>query len=400
MPRLALATIVAALSVAAGILAGSGGLSAAAVETLLLPTGVAAVMLAAFAALLSLYAVLRVGRTQADVDRLARSVDGALRRMAEGNERHATTVGTLADTVNREIGGMIERLSQGSEPPAPSAAPPEMGGNVVPLAARGRTTPQDFAESTAAAAYVWTPETPIEICLQPIIDISKSTAAGFEVFARLILPDGGETMVSRMHGDRPPLDLARFERAMVLAAVAAMRRQLGATGRDLPLHVPVSSALLGDMESVREIVDLLRLYPASAAALVLSLPAAHLTGPARRDEGGMAALSAAGVPFAVEGWPGAAQDIASLPGKGVAYLKLATHRLLEREKPRRGQVPVLDIAEAAHAAGLTIIATGVSSDEDAVSLIDLGIDLMLGELFSGPRRLKSGDEQAPRAVGV
>ena len=37
---------------------------------------------------------------------------------------------------------------------------------------------------------------------------------------------------------------------------------------------------------------------------------------------------------------------------------------------------------------VTIIAVNVANDEDAVSLLDLGIDLMAGPRFGGPKRLK------------
>ena len=40
-------------------------------------------------------------------------------------------------------------------------------------------------------------------------------------------------------------------------------------------------------------------------------------------------------------------------------------------------------------AGIDVIATDVHSDEDAVSLIDIGVDLMTGERLSAPRRLKT-----------
>jgi hypothetical protein len=41
------------------------------------------------------------------------------------------------------------------------------------------------------------------------------------------------------------------------------------------------------------------------------------------------------------------------------------------------------------AVGVEIIATDVGSEEDAVSLIDMGVDLMTGERLSAPRRLKT-----------
>ena len=45
-------------------------------------------------------------------------------------------------------------------------------------------------------------------------------------------------------------------------------------------------------------------------------------------------------------------------------------------------------------AEIEIIATDVASDEEAVSLIDIGIDLMCGERLSPPRRVKD-DSHGP-----
>ena len=41
-------------------------------------------------------------------------------------------------------------------------------------------------------------------------------------------------------------------------------------------------------------------------------------------------------------------------------------------------------------AGVDVIATDVQSEEDAVSLIDMGVDLMIGDRLSAPRRLAGG----------
>jgi EAL domain-containing protein (putative c-di-GMP-specific phosphodiesterase class I) len=61
-------------------------------------------------------------------------------------------------------------------------------------------------------------------------------------------------------------------------------------------------------------------------------------------------------------------------------------------------MPAWSIVEQVNAAKATVVATGVSSDDDAVSLLDLGIDLMAGPRFGGPRRLKpeGGAQRAGR----
>ena len=64
-------------------------------------------------------------------------------------------------------------------------------------------------------------------------------------------------------------------------------------------------------------------------------------------------------------------------------------RLLDRVKLRKGQPNGAALVEIADGAGVEIIATDVASEDDAVSLIDMGVDLMSGERLSAPRRLRT-----------
>jgi cyclic-di-GMP phosphodiesterase, flagellum assembly factor TipF len=48
--------------------------------------------------------------------------------------------------------------------------------------------------------------------------------------------------------------------------------------------------------------------------------------------------------------------------------------------------------EAAAAFRAEIVATDVVSDDEAVRLIEIGIDLMAGERFAAPRRLAAGTD--------
>ena len=77
-------------------------------------------------------------------------------------------------------------------------------------------------------------------------------------------------------------------------------------------------------------------------------------------------------------------------------------RRAERCHPveRRRGLPGVELAASAGEAGLTLVATGVSRDEDAVGLIDLGIALMVGERFSGPRRIRSAAARQAAMTGT
>jgi len=66
-------------------------------------------------------------------------------------------------------------------------------------------------------------------------------------------------------------------------------------------------------------------------------------------------------------------------------------------KTSRRPCPAATIIESAVANDVTVIAVNVANDEDAVSLLDLGIDLMAGPRFGGPKRLKQdGGSRAGR----
>ncbi|MDP3897224.1 MAG: EAL domain-containing protein, partial [Mesorhizobium sp.] len=402
MPRLALATILAALLVTAGFIVGSSGRPAATIpmDPALAAMGIAAVALSAVAVLIGLYATIRARRTQMDVDRLARSMDAALRRMEAGTDYGTTSVAALTEALNRDIGGLLDRIARGDEAAATAGAGAPSGDNILPLQAPGRRATQGGA-APGQLGIEFNLDRPLEISLQPIVAVAESAAAGFEVHARIALADGSEKDVRRIAGNASAAELARFECALVRAAVETSRRQLGAQGDGLPLHVPVSAALLVDADAVRDLEDLFRLHPAAAMSLVFSLPGELFTNAPLQQRKSIAALAAAGIRFAAEGWDAGRDEIAALPGKGVAFLRLGANRLLDREKSRRRSAAASDIIEAANAAGLTILASDVSTDEDAVSLIDLGVDLMVGERFSAPRRLKSpGAVADARAVGA
>ena len=65
-------------------------------------------------------------------------------------------------------------------------------------------------------------------------------------------------------------------------------------------------------------------------------------------------------------------------------MKIAAERLLDRAKVRKGAPTGAALVEMADGAGIDVIATDVQSEEDAVSLIDMGVDLMTGERLSRP----------------
>lgn len=330
------------------------------------------------------YLHFKVERMRGDIDRLAHTLDGALKDLAAGNERNSLTLGALTGTIDRQIGGMLEKIETAARPEAP-ASPPSGGSDGASQDTGGRKAPQktDAGERLPAG---WA-DRDLELSLEPIVSVSQGAAAAFEVHAHILLEDGSERVVRRLSEAANPADLCAFELAVVKAAIHASRRKLAAEAR-LPLHVAVSAALLGNEAAVGELCGLLDLHSGLAKGLVFSVPAEQFATKDNTVRHGIVRLTISGAIFAAEGWPREEDALERLKLQGVRLVKLSADRLLDRERMRRKSPSGADLAELIDRSNMAIVAVDVASDEDAVALLDLGVDLMRGERFSPPRRLK------------
>lgn len=384
--------LVLALLALVGVLEASSaqGLGAVNAEGVILP--LAAIAVAAVSIVVALLAMRTARRAQSDFARLSRSMEMALRELASRSDRGAASLDEFNRRIGEELRALAEKTAAGPGQNLPSGSeqsPQPASGIAPPLvdmrAEAEAVTPETLQAVLADAVRQGT----LEVSLQPIISVSQSEATGFDVHAHVELPEEGRALdVRRLAQPVPGLDKAAFEAAMVRAAVTAGRRQLGTATERMPFHVAISEALLESPAEVEAVAELSRVHRALAASLVFSIPASLLT--ARGDvRERIDLLTATGFRLAVEGWEGEAGDLRQAKSRGVHFLKLPANRLLDRERMRRKAPGGQELAEAAVAAGIAVIATGVVRDDDAVSLIDLGIDLMQGERFSGPRRIRS-----------
>lgn len=351
-------------------------------------------------ALVALVASLRTMRSnvalRSDLHILARSLDTALRQVVTRSEKDAASFGEIASSVS----GEIERLS---EQVATRADADDRAGasNVVPHpAARRARSAQPAATAShpsaadAEAAYLKAVAAgAFDLSLQPIVSLARSAATGFEVFASLAL-EGGQRVDMRRSAAAPPGQAAAFERILFMTALQTGRKRLGSASASMPLHVAFSDALLGDGKEFGTVLETLQFYPDLSRSLVLSLPAEVLENAQHRQA--LELLSSKGVPLAAEGWIEAADG--TTPA-GLSFLKVPANRLLDREKSRRRQPQAAGLVEWAASREITVIATEVMSDEDAVTLLDLGIELMAGPRFGEPRRLRAEDGR-PRLAHI
>lgn len=366
--------------------------AAAAEDAAALPTAAffGALAVALLALIIAWIALARARRVAQQFDTLLYSVDHALRQVASTSVSSASTIGEMQDAMRGEIETLSRRLAERDE----RGEADDGGRNVIKLASARPSSPGKARGAPSArkveAALVETIEAEdIELSLQPIVSVDANAAVGFETFVHLEIDDELAVDVGRL-ADGAELARAALERLTITRAAEASRRMLGSGGEKSPLHCPISENLLRDATEMEKTIGFLQLHPPLARLVVLSAPSALLLNANGAVRDAINRLLDTGISFAAEDWDGGVGNIAGLRASHAGFLKLSTDRLLDRARTRRKAPSGLDIVAAAAEAGIAVIATGVATDEDAVNLLDIGVDIMVGERFSPPKRLRPG----------
>lgn len=221
----------------------------------------------------------------------------------------------------------------------------------------------------------------LDISLQPIVSIAEGRTVAFDAFASVDLPGQGQEHVRRIApGDA--VDLVEFDVAMFLASVQTARQRLGMASEQTKLHVAVSEALLLEPDALEEICKILRVHPAIARSIVISLPwsaryRSDLLPSVRR-------LFDAGLVLALE--HGAEDAVAAVDLPPIGFLKVDAAALTAIAEASHQQMKGGLADFWAHRRGCVIV-SGVESEAQAGQLVDLDIDWMTGSLFAEPRRL-------------
>lgn len=318
-----------------------------------------------------------------EVGRLARTLDSVSRRLDAEASQNRATIAELSKTLAQVRA--IESIQSRSTRDETLA----FEGNVVPLPVTGKKAAQTPAPAPASSQFL--PEQfsgELTLSLEPIVDVTNHAAASFEVFAYLKAADGTEHIMRRMDSGGPVLE---FASSLIDAALLVARRQLRDDAKRMPLHVAVSSAFLADAGAVGKAAEAFRINPALAETIVFSLPPDVFTE--RLAAKGANVLARHGATFAAETWPDGVDPMGQLAALGVTIVKLPAERLLRSATSKRGPLPGAGIVAAA-GTQLTVIATGVTSEDDVLTLLDLGIEQMSGPAISPLRQVKPTPESA------
>lgn len=351
-------------------------------------TSAATLLLAIGAAALAYRAFNRANLVVAELERLTRSMDAAIKDVSLRGDREAAKLADLNATVSSRLDALSRKKATKPATDNESIATDERSGESGKAGAAGPAVPVDpEIEAIDTALRRMVAGGTADLSVQPIIAAGRGEAGGFEAHFHIQPEEGKPVDVRRLDRQVADVDPAILERLAVVSATEAIRRRLGDIGERKPVHVAISSALLQDGFEFAAVLDIFKLHPSLARSVVLSLPAEIVES--GQHAAALELLSGLGIRFAVEDGTGSQPEMDQIKKAGIGAVKIAADRLLDRGKSRKAGPDGTMLVELARGAGLDIIATGVQSEEDAVALIDMGVDLMTGDRLAAPRRLKS-----------
>ena len=268
---------------------------------IVLVTASATMLLSIGAAAFAYRAYNRANLVAAELERLTRSMDAAIKDVSLRSDRDSAKL----DEFNATLSGRLEALTAIVSPAeqdddAELHAPARKGKQAL----RHRQTAADTSEFSAVdvALRRMVAGGQPDLSLQPIIAAGRGEAGGFELHFHIQPEDGKPVDIRRLERQVADVDPAAYERLALVTATEAARRKLGDISEKMPVHIAVSSALLQDGMEFATVLDIFKLHPALARSVVLSLPSDLLQS--GQHSAAIELLSSLGVRFVYEDWTG------------------------------------------------------------------------------------------------
>ncbi len=289
------------------------------------------------------------------------------------------------DLVEDQVGalqGMADDMRESLVAPAARSAAPS-----APLAG-----PMGLHEEIADAIDA----SRIDLCLDPILDLGDRKTRHFEVSIRLRSEDGEifnpEAFSAALAGTglRPRIEALTFGETIRLAGEFVARGAYadlfsvasGESLRDLGFHAALSGALAPDATL--------------GARLVMSIAQSEVRafGPAHWEA--LAALSDAGLRYALVDVVDLDMDFEGLVGRGFQFVRLDAQVFLQGLAAPHGFVPAADLCRHLSGLGFTLIVSRIAEERELVKVLGFGALLGQGRLFGGPRAIRQ-DRSATRS---
>lgn len=302
--------------------------------------------------------------------RTAEELDTLRQRLEKSGERNQDLVSEM-----RIVRGLLTKLAERKAKPAASS-PAEVG---APLA-----QPQDD-ESLLGEVRAALEANRVDLYLQPIVALPQRRPRHFEVFSRIrnqagevILPERYIPLAER-YGLMTTID--NFLLFRTVQIIRLIRRK----GLKTAFFLNMSPSAAGDREFMDQFASFLVENRELSDFVVLEFNATDLLGHDRWLSEQLQRLKDFGYRISVDGIDTLSVDYTELARRRVDFAKIDCDLLLDIDQQALSSTDPGELREAMAEYGLQLIATHVEDENSVIELLDAGIELAQGYLFSSPR---------------
>jgi len=345
-----------------------------------------------------------------------RDVDAAPARAAI----HELTaeVGLLGDLIHQiatTLSDHDDALASLSRAPMPVVTAPEVV--IDPEAARrariealaaeraeaARLAEERAAGERAAVISAALTEGRVEVHLQPIVQLPQRRTRGYEALVRLRLDENTLLLPHEFiatveeRGFGPTLD------ALVLTRALAIARHLGSKEGGIFVSCNFSAATWSSSKALAALSRILDKYREHTGHLVVEMPQSVFRALDPTSLGLLGAMSANGVRFALDQLNDLRLDPVSLFDRGIRFVKAPAELLLAQVLAQANGQTATDIAAGDLSAllaraSIVLIAERIEDNPTVADMIDLGVTMAQGLVFSPPRPVKPEVFAEPEAA--
>ncbi|PZN94066.1 MAG: diguanylate phosphodiesterase, partial [Hyphomicrobiales bacterium] len=239
----------------------------------------------------------------------------------------------------------------------------------------------------------------VEVHLQPIVQLPQRRTRGYEALVRLRLDENTLLLphefisVIEERGFGPTLD------ALVLTRALAIARHLGSKEGELFVSCNFSNATWSSSKALATLSRILEKYRAHTGHLIIEMPQSVFRGLDPTSLGLLGAMSANGGRFALDQIVDLRLDPTSLFDRGIRFVKAPAALLMEHADGQASDIAAGDLSSLLARASVVLIADEVADDPTVADMIDLGVMMAQGLVFSPARPVKPDvfAEPAPAA---
>lgn len=252
-----------------------------------------------------------------------------------------------------------------------------------------RQAQEQAAAERAAVIGAALAEGKVEVHLQPIVQLPQRRTRGYEALVRLRLDENTLLLpheflsVIEERGFGPTLD------ALVLTRALAIARHLGSKEGELFVSCNFGAATWASSKALVTLSRILDKYREHTGNLIIEMPQSVFRGLDPTSLGLLGAMSANGVRFALDQLVDLRLDPVSLFDRGVRFVKAPAALLMEQaDGGAATDIAAGDLSTLLARASVVLIADEVGDNPTVADMIDLGVMMAQGLVFSPPRPVK------------